>query len=65
VLPVRSGNAEIRWALVGDRIARKVDHQPTRTTGAPAGHATRDLPLLKSLKIATVAPTPLAIWRVR
>ena len=35
-----------------------------RPTVAPAGYATRDLPLLKSLKTATVAPTSLAIWRM-
>jgi acetone monooxygenase len=27
-----------------------------------AGYATRDLPLLKWLKMATVRPSPLAIW---
>jgi hypothetical protein len=32
-----------------------------RLTVVPAGYATRDLPLLKSLKTATVASTPPAI----
>ena len=33
----------------------------SRLTVAPAGYATRDLPLLKSINVATVEPTPLAI----
>jgi hypothetical protein len=33
-----------------------------RPTVAPAGTQTRDLRLLKTLKTATVASTPLAIW---